>query len=114
MKRLTRQQQKALWLYCEHVAAALNDAGLDVEQVLKKYTMQLSWTKTSVMEVMWRPAQKRLLSKQSTRELSKQEDITVVYETMNRFLSQMGIHVAFPTHEIGYADTAPLLNKTKM
>jgi hypothetical protein len=107
----TDQQNKALHLYFEHVAAALNDAGLNIEQVLKNFSMELDWTKESVKEILWRTAQKRLLGKQSTTELSKQEDITSVYEVVNRFLAKVGIHVPFPTMPPGYRDTAPLKSK---
>ena len=105
----TEQQNRALHLYCRQVADALNGAGLDIEQVLKNTTMEIEWTKDSVKEILWRTAQKRALGKQSTTELNKQEDITRVYEIINRFLAKLGIEsIPFPSHEIGHWDSAPL------
>jgi hypothetical protein len=104
----TEAQNRALHLYCEQVADALNSGGLTIEQVLKNFTMELEWSKESVKEILWRTAQKRLLGKTSTTELSKQEDVSKVYEATNRFLAKLGIHIPFPTYEPGYRDTAPL------
>ena len=105
----TDQQNKALHLYCELVAAALNDAGLSMEQVLQNFTMEVEWTKDSVKEIIWRTAQRRFLGKTSTTELNKHDDITRVYEIVNRFLAKLGIEsIPFPSHEPGYWDTAPL------
>ena len=104
----TDQQNKAMHLYFQQVANALNDAGLTMEQTLQNLTMEIEWTKESVKEILWRTAQRRLLGKQSTRELNKQEDITRIYEVVNRFLAKMGIHVPFPSYEPGYYETAPL------
>lgn len=107
----TAQQNKALHLYFTQVAQALNDAGLNIEEVIKNYTMEIEWTPESVKELMWRPVQKRLLSKQSTKDLNKQDDITRVYEVVNRFLAKIGIEsIPFPSMPPGYADTAPLKN----
>ncbi len=102
----TEQQNKAMHLYFEQVAQALNDAGLSIEQVLQNFTMELNWNKDSVKEILWRTAQKRIVGKHSTTELNKREDITRVYEAVNRFLAKLGIHVPFPSMEAGYADLA--------
>ncbi|KAB2883455.1 MAG: hypothetical protein F9K38_05840 [Pseudorhodoplanes sp.] len=105
----TEQQNKAIHLYCQHIADALNDAGLNIEQVLKNFTLELDWNKDSVKEILWRTAQKRLTGKHSTTELSKHEDITKVYEALNRFLAKLGVeHIPFPSHEPGYYEKAPL------
>lgn len=71
--------------------------------------MELEWTKDTVKEILWRTAQKRLLGKHSTRGLNKQEDITKVYEAMNRFLAKLGVEsIPFPSEVPGFHDTAPL------
>ena len=111
MKKRTSQQNRALHLYFTMVAQALNDAGYSIEQVLSNFTMELDWSPDSVKSILWRTAQKRLLGKHSTTELSKQEEIDKVYEGMNRFLAKLGIeHIPFPSKAPGYADTAPLKN----
>lgn len=101
-------------MYCQQVADALNDAGLSMEQVLQNFTMELEWTKGTVKEIIWRTAQERLVGKQSTTELNKQQEIDRVYEAINRFLAKLGIDsIPFPNYEPGYYDTAPLNSDPK-
>lgn len=104
----TEQQNRALHKYFELVAQALNDAGYPIRKTLARYSAELDWSKDSVKEVIWRPVQEALLHKRSTTELRKQEDITTIYEHVNRFLAQMGIHVEFPSHPPDYWETAPM------
>ena len=93
----TEQQNRALHLYLTQVATALNDAGLTIEEVLKNFTIELNWTPETAKEILWRTAQKRLLQKQSTTELNKTEDITLVWEAVNRFLAKLGVEsIPFP------------------
>lgn len=104
----TGQQNKAMHKYFELLAKNLNDAGYTVQLVLKE-KVDLDWTKDMVKELLWRPSQKAILRKRSTTELNKQEEITRVYDHLNRHISEkFGIHVPFPSHEPGYWDTAPL------
>lgn len=104
----TSQQNRALHKYFEMLADALNEGGFTVQLVLKQ-KMELDWTKDMVKDVLWRTAQKAILKKESTKDLNKQEDIDRVYDHLNRHLSEkFGVHVAFPSAEPGYADTAPL------
>lgn len=92
----TTSQNSALHLYFQLLADELNGAGLSIQHVLAKYRVELDWDGGSVKENLWRPIQKALLGKLSTTELSKQQDIDRVYEHINRFVSQMGVHVSFP------------------
>lgn len=112
MPSRTEQQNKALHLYCERVAKALNDAGFSVQHVLTHHTtVEIPWTKESVKDILWRTVQQRLLHKSSTTELSKKEDIDQVYDVVNLFLSEkvkLEPHIPFPSHEPGYWETAPL------
>ena len=97
MIKRTPAQNNSIHLYCQLVADSLNAAGLDIEQVLQNFTMELDWSKESVKEILWRTAQKRLLKKKSTTELNKQEDIDRVYEAVNRFLAKLGVEsIPFP------------------
>lgn len=84
----TTQQNKALHLYFTHVAEALNAAGLTIEEVLQKFTLELEWTPESVKEIIWRTAQKRMFNKTSTTQLSKKVEIDRVWEACNRFLGE--------------------------
>lgn len=100
----TEQQSKAMWLFCQLAADELNAAGYSIEEVLKHYTMELDWDKNTFMDIVWRTAQKRLLGKESTRDLNKQEDITRIYEAVNRFLAKLAIHVDFPSLPPGMSE----------
>ncbi len=96
----TKKQNDSLHLYFQQVADTLNDAGLDMRKVLKP-TVEIPWSKDAVKEHMWQPIQKFLLGKESTTELLRYEDITKVYEVMNRHLAhpKIGIHVPFPNRK---------------
>ncbi len=107
----TDQQNKALHLYFEMLAEELNSGGLTVQMVMKE-KMELDWTKIMVKELLWKSTQKTLLGTQSTKDLAKQEDIDTVYDHLNRHLSEkFGVHVPFPSHEVGYWDKAPLIHE---
>ena len=96
-KKRTPIQNNSLHRYCELVATALNDAGLNIEEVLQHFTMELDWDKNTVKDIIWRTAQKRMLRKISTTELNKHEDITRVWEACNRFLAKLGVEsIPFP------------------
>lgn len=98
--RRTDAQNRALHLYFRLVAEALNESGLTIEQVLKNFTMELDWNAGSVKEILWKTAQKRMFGKESTTELDKVNEITAVYEAMNRFLAKLGVeHIPFPSED---------------
>ncbi len=96
---LTRQQQKALHLWFRLVADELNNGDYNVQLVLKE-KMDMEWDGDKVKELLWRPAQKVILKKESTTKLNKIEDIEKVYEHLNRHLGEkFGINVDFPSEE---------------
>lgn len=98
-KPRTSQQNNALHLYYDLLAKELNGAGFTVQLVLKE-KIDLDWTPSMVKELLWRTAQKALTSKDSTTELNKQEEITLIYEHLNRHISEkFGVHVPFPSIE---------------
>ena len=95
-KKRTEQQSRALHLWFKLLADEFNNAGYTVQLVLSK-KMDLDWTKDSVKELLWRPAQQAILGKKSTTELFKQQEIDLVYEHLNRHISEkFFIHVPFP------------------
>lgn len=95
-KPRTPTQNNALHLYFENLAEELNQAGFTVQLVLKE-KMDLDWDKEKIKELLWRPAQKAILGKHSTTELSKQMDIDQVYDHLNRHLGEkFHIFVPFP------------------
>ena len=86
----TLAQNNALHLYCQLVAEALNSAGYDITKTIKvmKEGIDIPWSKESVKEILWRTIQKSLYNKHSTTQLSKHEEITEIWEVMNRFLGE--------------------------
>ena len=96
----TSQQNKAMHLYFELVAKELNAAGLEIEKVISHSKVEIPWTKESVKELLWKTCQRSMLGKESTKELSKFEEIDRIWEVMNRFLAKLGVEiVAFPSFE---------------
>lgn len=92
----TEQQNRALHKYLTQVADELNNAGYTVQLVLKE-KIDLDWDLNKVKELLWRPAQVALVGKSSTTKLNKQEEITKIYEHLNRHLGEkFGVHVRFP------------------
>ena len=103
-KPRTEQQNRALHLYFQLLADEFNNAGYTVQLVLSK-KMDLDWTKDSVKELLWRPAQRAILGKTSTTELNKIEDIDKVFDHLNRHLGEkFEVHIPFPDDP----DVAPL------
>jgi hypothetical protein len=105
MEQRTKQQNKALHMYLEHLAQELNDAGLDMRTVLKP-EVEIPWSKETAKLHLWHPIQKVLLPHTvdpegvpSTTFLEKRE-VDKVYEVINRHISKHGIHVPFPSQDI--------------
>lgn len=104
MKPRTLSQNNSLHLWFEQLAEALNDAGYSVQLVLKE-KMELDWSKESIKELLWRPAQRAILGKHSTTELDKHEDISLIYDHLNRHLGEkFHLHVPFPSIPDGAMD----------
>ena len=96
MKKIrTNRQNRALHLYFEMLARALNDAGLDMRKVLKP-EVDIPFTKETVKEFLWRPIQKLMFGKVSTTDLERKE-IDPIFETVNRHLAKFGVHKPFPS-----------------
>lgn len=113
--RRTLSQNNALHLWFQLLADALNDAGYSIQHVIKFFTVELSWTKDSVKEILWRTTQKALLKKKSTTELNKQEDIDTVWEHLNRSLGEkLSIHVPFPVDENRQKEKQYVTSKEKI
>jgi len=105
----TDQQNRGLHKGFDLLAAALNDAGLDMRVVLKP-EICIPWTKDSVKNYLYRPIMQAMYDKRSTTELEKQEEPGAVWETMMRFLMEKHHieYIPFPSHGPGYHDKAPL------
>ena len=98
-KQRTLTQNSALHKYFELVATKLNDAGLDIPTLLAQYPIiDIPWSKKTVKEILWRKSQIEELGKVSTTKLST-KDVDKVYDTLNRYLAQAGIHEPWPSLE---------------
>lgn len=107
MVQRTGQQNRALWLWFGRLAEALNGAGLDQRVVLES-SVQIPWDKDAIHDRLWVPIQNALVKTDSTMELDKQQ-VSEVFEVLNRHLGErFGVYVSFPSHDLGYWDSAPL------
>ena len=94
----TPTQNNAIHLYCDLLAEAFNDAGLDIKHVLSK-PIDLPWSKPSVKELIWRQVQQAVCDVESTTQLDTAQ-VGEIYEIINRHTAQtFGISVMFPNKE---------------
>jgi len=95
----TLKQNNALHKYFEMLAEELNNAGYDVKKTLSS-KLEHPWNAELIKELIWRPVQEACLGKKSTTELSKQKDIDVIYDVINKHMGEnFGIYVPFPSEE---------------
>jgi len=83
----TLQQNSALHLFFTLLADELNDKHFDMRHLIRR-EVELSWTPYSVKEYLWRPLQKALLGKKSTTQLGKTQDIDLIYDHLNRIITE--------------------------
>lgn len=97
----TDDQNRSLHLYYEHLAQALNEAGHTFKFQLGDKTVELDWDKDLIKQNIWKPIQKALTGKGSTKNLDKVSEIDRIYDHLNRFFSAKPffIHVPFPSEE---------------
>jgi hypothetical protein len=84
-KQRTMAQNNALHLWLGQLAQVLNEGGMDMKKLLKP-EVDIPWTVQSAKEYLWRPIQKAMLGKDSTRDPERQE-YTQIYETICRHLA---------------------------
>ncbi len=96
-KPRTKKQNDALHLFCQKLAMALNDAGLDQRKVLKP-SFSFPWDMLDVKNKLWKPVQLIVLKKESTTELEAQGDINKVHDVLMRELGEKhGVeYIPFP------------------
>jgi hypothetical protein len=85
----TLQQNKALHLWCEHIANKLNDAGMYMAEFLK---LEVEWSKDKVKEVVIKPLIKQMFGKSSTTQLSKQQ-LQEVIDVVTLAFANRGIEI---------------------
>lgn len=91
----TPPQNRSLHKYCELLSDELNNAGYTIAKVLTK-PLDISWSKHTVKELLWRTVQKAMLDKDSTTKLNRSE-VSKVYDELNNIMAtRYGITVGFP------------------
>lgn len=97
-KQRSLTQNSALHLYCQHLADALNDGGLDFRTMIKE-EIDVPWTMELVKDHLWRPIQKAVTGKDSTTKPLRDE-YGKIYDVLNKHLGEKkGLFVAWPTKE---------------
>lgn len=93
----TTLQNKAIHKYCSLLAEKFNESGYDMIHVLSKKKASISWTTSSVKEVLWRSIQLAMYpDKPSTTQLEKKE-VNQVYEQLSKHLAiHFNIDQSFP------------------
>ena len=92
----TVQQNKALHKDCELIAEKLNDAGLEMNKILK---VDIPWTTITVKEYIIKPILWALFRKKSTTELDKVGEIEKLHGVVMRELGEKH-HIEY--HEFPY------------
>ena len=93
IERLTRQQQKALYLWLSLVADELRNRGLDMRKAL---IAPIIPTKESVLEMIWRPIMQAYVGKKSTTQLLKQKEIDEIVDIIKVMFMDMKSDVVVP------------------
>ena len=97
-KQRTTLQNRALHLFFANLSHHFNERGLDMRKVLNP-GIEIPWSPQTVKEYIWRPIQKALLLKESTKDLNT-KDIDKVFDTINRHLGEkFGLTEPFPSIE---------------
>lgn len=95
-RQRTKTQNNCIHEYCQSLADALNDAGLDMRAVMKPEA-EIPWTMNSAKDHLWRSIQKAMFEKESTRDLTTVE-CSEVYKVLDRHIAQkFGVSVPWPT-----------------
>ena len=96
----TAQQSKSLHLYLTQVAHELSNQGQTLQGVVKKVPWaEITPTKASLKEVLWRPVQEIVCGKKSTTEITTKE-IQEIYNNVSMFLAKnFAISIPFPSVE---------------
>lgn len=98
IKRRTIQQNRALHKWLGLLADEFNERELDMRLILKPH-IPIPATTQLLKDTLWRPVQKMMTGKTSTKDLTTRE-IDLIYDVMNRHLIEAHkIHIPFPSLE---------------
>lgn len=94
----TLKQNNALQLYCREMAELLNESG--ISQAVFFQEMEADYTE-EMIRGLFRKYAKVKYGKDSTAKLNRNE-ITAIYDEINRHVSKLGIYLAWPSEEEVY------------
>jgi len=91
-KSRTLTQNKALHLWFDMLACALNDAGFDQVKVIDimEDGIDIPWSKETVKQILYKPILEAMTNKTSTSEMDTVEP-SKVYDTLSRWLVTKGL-----------------------
>lgn len=93
----TTAQNSALHLYYTHVSAALNEIGIEHRYFgISGKEFNCHYTPSIVKDFIWRPIQMAMYNIESTTDIDT-EKINKIYDVINKFLGEKGVHVPFPS-----------------
>mgnify|MGYP001237929376 CR=1 FL=1 len=97
-RQRTLTQNRSLHLYCDHLANALNDAGLDFRQALRQ-DIEVPWDEILAKKYLWGPVQKAITGFDSSTK-PETHQYGQIYEVLNRHIStKFGVYVPWPSKE---------------
>jgi hypothetical protein len=86
-EKRTPKQNDSLHLFFTQLADELNEKGFDMRAVIRP-EVEISWTPYTVKTHLWKPLQEALFGKKSTTELKKTKEIDLVYDNLNRAITE--------------------------
>lgn len=89
------KQTASLHVYLRQVAQGLNEKGFSVSTFFKE-GVEIPFSEEIVKDNIWRPIQKAVVQKDSTKDLTTTET-QQVFEIVNRAVGERGIHVPWPS-----------------
>lgn len=83
--KLTNQQQKAIFAYCDHVARDMNAAGISMQHVISQAKLEIPPTGKMLYYMMWKPIQNAMLQTADLAKVGKFE-VDQIYQVMAKHL----------------------------
>lgn len=83
----TLSQNAALHLLFTQLAEELTAKGFDMRTIIRD-DIEIEWTPWAVKHHLWKKLQKALIGKKSTTQLSRHGDIEVVYDNLNKIITE--------------------------
>lgn len=93
-KTRTQKQNRALHVWCRHLAETLREKDIDTKTFFKS-GFEVPFTPEIVKDNIWKPVQRAVTDKEKSSKLSRSE-VSGIFDIINKLLSDKGIHVPWP------------------